>query len=103
MPEPPRAEVALRPLARQDLADIYDYSRATFGDPTAERYITAFFEAFDALSTTPNLGVVCDDIRQGYRRLPVRKHVVFYRVEVERVEVIRILHRRMLPTGLREL
>lgn len=102
MPEPPRVEVALRPRARQDLTAIYDHSRATFGEPTAELYVAALFEAFETLASHPSLGVACDEIRDGYRRLPVGKHHIFYRLEAQRVDVVRILHQRMLPAALDE-
>ena len=40
-------------------------------------------------------GKVRDEIRRGYRSLPVENHVVFYRVSDKDIEIVRILHQRM--------
>ncbi|TNE83044.1 MAG: type II toxin-antitoxin system RelE/ParE family toxin, partial [Gammaproteobacteria bacterium] len=44
------------------------------------------------------LGMCCDEIIPGYRRHPVGSHIIFYRTAPSGcVQVIRILHKRMLP------
>jgi toxin ParE1/3/4 len=37
-------------------------------------------------------GVSCDDLRSGYRKYPVGRHIVFYREAQAGIEIIRILH-----------
>ena len=41
------------------------------------------------------IGRVCDEVRIGYRRHPDGSHVLFYRVEGNMIDVVRILHKRM--------
>ena len=43
------------------------------------------------------MGVRRDEIAEGLRACPVRRHVVFYRDRPDRVDVVRILHERMDP------
>ncbi|MHA7853294.1 type II toxin-antitoxin system RelE/ParE family toxin [Marinobacter shengliensis] len=45
-------------------------------------------------------GQTCDGIRADYRQYPQGSHIIFYRVATDSVvEIIRILHKRMLPDG----
>ena len=43
----------------------------------------------------PELGRACDEIRQGYRKHHVGRHLIFYRLIASQIEIIRILHDRM--------
>jgi len=43
----------------------------------------------------PHRGRACDDIRPGYRKYHVGRHLIFYRESPEGLEIIRILHDRM--------
>jgi toxin ParE1/3/4 len=47
------------------------------------------------LLDNPYLGKSRDDIKAGYRSLLVEKHLVFYRLADEQLEIMRILHYRM--------
>ena len=48
------------------------------------------------LSETPVVGSKCDFIKQGYRKFPAARHLVFYRcVNQSEIEIVRILHKRM--------
>ena len=40
----------------------------------------------------------CENIRTGYRKHPVIRHVIYYRETDYGIEVIRVLHDRMLAT-----
>jgi toxin ParE1/3/4 len=86
-------------LALADLKAIGRYTVQNWGRDQADRYIDEFRTLLGTLAQNPNLGRSCEEIREGYRRMEHRSHVVFYRnvVGEDVVEVIRILHRRMLP------
>jgi len=43
-------------------------------------------------------GTACEPIRLGYRRFPLIRHVIYYRATAYGIEVIRVLHDRMLAT-----
>ena len=85
-------EVHLSPSARADLVDIRYYSMAQFDAITADAYFLGFDVAFDLLSQHPQAGVATPQYGKPYRCLVHRKHRIFYRVEHEKVLIVRILH-----------
>lgn len=91
------AEYRLARLARNDWAEIIDYTVDTWGEEQARRYNRGLTECLDRLAMTPRIGRRCDSIHLGYRRFEHEKHVIFYRIDDESIFVIRILHQRMLP------
>lgn len=87
------ASFTLRPKAVQDLADIWNYTVQTWGESQADDYIQDLNRSFVSLSKHPGKGKSCDDIREGYRKYPVGKHIVFYRqMSQTEIEIIRVLH-----------
>jgi toxin ParE1/3/4 len=48
-----------------------------------------------SLLDTPYLGFARPDVSPGYRCLPEGKHLIFYRIENELVEVLGVPHMRM--------
>ncbi|MDP3174167.1 MAG: type II toxin-antitoxin system RelE/ParE family toxin [Phenylobacterium sp.] len=85
----------LTPRARSDVAEIWDYTEATWGRSQAETYIRDLQRVIESAAEHPRLGRASDDIRAGYFRRTAGSHVVFYRLNAEGVEVVRILHQSM--------
>jgi toxin ParE1/3/4 len=85
----------LRPAAKSDLRQISRQSRERWGAAQAFSYISGITTSLSRLPQMPELGVGRSDLGSGYRRLGVGAHAIFYRVEHDRIEVIRILHQRM--------
>lgn len=83
--------------AESDLVEIIRYTLNRWGEDQAARYIDSLEVCCEQLARNPALGRVCDDIRQGLRRMEHGRHVVFYRQEPGGVLISRILHQRMLP------
>ena len=44
------------------------------------------------VGTQPRSGIPTDQILPGLRHLVIGQHVAFYRVEAERVVIVRVLH-----------
>ncbi|WPL23866.1 type II toxin-antitoxin system RelE/ParE family toxin [Thiorhodovibrio frisius] len=63
----------------------------------ADRYLDELNEGMATLAENPRFGADCGWIRAGYRCLAIRHHIVYYRVTIARIEIIRILHERMDP------
>lgn len=87
-------------LARRDLLGIGRYTRARWGKEQRDRYLGQLYRRFDDLGDDPYLigSVACDELRPGYRRFHEGRHMIFFRVRPSRwVEIIRVLHDRMLP------
>jgi len=80
-----------RPLARSDLAEIWDYI-ADDNERRADSFIDLFDQKFQELSRHPNLGRSRDELEEGIRSFPVGKNVIFYRIMPEGLEIIRVLH-----------
>lgn len=47
------------------------------------------------LSENPNIGTLAYYISQNVRKIAVEKHIIFYKVESEKVLILRILHSTM--------
>ena len=82
--------------ARQDLRDIWRYTRAQWGERQADGYLDGLAHAFLLLADNPKLGVSCGSILRRYRRKAVGRHVIYYRVEDGGIIVACVLHDRML-------
>ncbi|PCJ34929.1 MAG: plasmid stabilization protein ParE [Cellvibrionales bacterium] len=92
------AEYRLAPKAIDDMEATWLYSLAQWGAQQAERYIDDVTEAFEFLATSPKAGLNYENIRTGYRKHPIIRHVIYYRETDYGIEVIRVLHDRMLAT-----
>jgi toxin ParE1/3/4 len=82
----------LTQLALADLRSIGRYTQRNWGREQRNRYLTKLDECFHLLAEKPLRGVSCDDLRSGYRKYPVGRHIVFYREAQAGIEIIRILH-----------
>jgi toxin ParE1/3/4 len=91
-------EYRLAPKAREDMQAVWLYSLKQWGTQQTGRYIDDLTEAFGLLAESPKAGTACENIRAGYRKYPVIRHVVYYRETDYGVEVMRVLHDRMLAT-----
>ena len=85
----------LTPAARADLDDIWDYSETNWGTVQAETYVRAIDAACRGLHTGASVSQSADNIREGYRKAYVGRHVLFYRQGDDGIVIVRILHQRM--------
>ena len=94
-------EIALRPKARADLDDIWDYTVETWGYEQAETYTRTLNEAFETLAENPELGRIYDEVYKGLRVYPSGRHLIFYFSTDDGIDVVRVLHQRMdVPSHL---
>lgn len=84
--------------AKRDLLAIARHTLHRWGAEQRRRYLTQLDARFHWLAQYPTLGTASDDIKPGYWRYHEGRHVIFYRVSNTGVDIIRILHDRMLPT-----
>ena len=87
----------VRQAADEDLLDIFIYGCEKFGIDTAEAYIYALEAGFQRLTEHPKLGRSINQTIEGIRALPVVSHVIYYRVTDTAIDIIRILHKSMIP------
>jgi toxin ParE1/3/4 len=81
--------------ARRDLRDISRYTEQTWGSAQRQIYLEAIERRFALLRERPSVGSPRDEIRSGYRSIPSQRHMIFYKVADDTVEIIRILHANM--------
>lgn len=89
------AEYRLTPRAQRDLAEVFDYSVASWGLAQAVDYAELIAAACTELAEAPLRAPACDHVRPGYRRRGVGSHVIYFRPTDYGIAVIRILHQRM--------
>ena len=82
----------LSPVAAADIENIQDYTIAEWSEQQAHRYLSALFIRFRWLSDNPEIGLRRDDIKDGYRSFPEGKHIIFYRVMGNDIEVLGVVH-----------
>jgi toxin ParE1/3/4 len=81
--------------ALDDLRSIARFTEKTWGREQRNKYLSKLDESFQVLVHEPGLGRACDEIRQGYRKHHVGRHLIFYRLIASQIEIIRILHESM--------
>lgn len=61
----------------------------------ADRYIDALTAAFTDLAESPTSAPASDQIRPGYRRRSVERHMIYFRITTYGIAILRVLHDRM--------
>ena len=89
----------LTPAARADLAGIWDYTEERWGVDQAERYTRQIEQVFQALIDGTGISYGAEEIRAGYRRTIVGRHMIYYRKEDDLIVIVRILHQSMDVDG----
>jgi toxin ParE1/3/4 len=85
----------LSPRATEDLEEIYEYTFRTWGFSQAEKYQDLLFESMYTILKTPKIGSKYYFKKGNYRKLHSNKHIMFYKIQVEKCIVVRILHEKM--------
>jgi len=90
-------EVVKSPLAKNDLKDIWHYSFDKWGEDQADKYLLQLNGGIQGLINNPKLGKSQGKIRKGYRSIQINRHVIYYQLEGKTVDIVRVLHERMIP------
>jgi toxin ParE1/3/4 len=87
---------ALSRQAKNDLLDIGVFTAETWGKIQRNYYLEQLDDTFHLLGKKPTLGVMCDDVKIGYRKFPQGSHLIFYKDNPSGgILIVRILHKRM--------
>ena len=81
--------------AVSDLEEIWLYTVEKWSIEQADRYYHLIFDEIDFICKNVDSGRSMNHVRKGYRASKVKSHLIFYRVNNDTVEIIRILHERM--------
>ena len=77
--------------AEEDLIDIWIYSLGKWGITQTDQYVDRLDNAIKTIAANPDIGTACDGVREGYRKLHIREHYIFYRYSADTVFIIRVL------------
>ena len=90
--------MAICRLSRRAVADWQEIGRFTqlqWGVAQRHKYLAAVETKLRQLAANPQLGISRGDLIPGYRSARVGRHIFFYLVGADGIDVIRILHERM--------
>lgn len=82
--------------AATDIDNIVEYTLLNFGATQAGKYAASLDHCFSLIASIPTLG-------RKYERRPELhqflhgRHVIYYQIESESIQIVRILHERMNP------
>lgn len=83
------------PEAKNDLENIWLYSFGEWGEEQADHYYDELNDGMEKLTANPKLGKSREYIRSGYRSLQINHHVIYYRLQGDIIDIVRVLHERM--------
>ena len=89
-------KIVISTIAKEDLAQIYEYGQTQFGNQIATRYLASLKSAFMQLVNHPKMGSSRCSILPGLKALVINHHVIYYFFDETtwEVQIIRILHDR---------
>jgi len=88
-------KVRLTQAAEQQLEDIWFYTLSEWGEVQAGQYVSMIEQGIMQLLDNPYIGKARPEIKKDLRSLQIQKHLIFYRVGNETIDIIGILHSRM--------
>jgi len=88
-------KIRLTQAAEQQLEDIWFYTLNEWGEVQAVQYVSMIEQGISQLLDNPYIGKARPEIKKDLRSLQIQKHLVFYRVSTECIDIIGILHSRM--------
>ena len=87
---------SLTNAARADLKSVAVYTQRRWGKEQRRIHSKQFDDAFLLLANSPDAGLSCDHIKEGYKKFPTGSHTIFFRIISEsEIQIVRILHKRM--------
>ena len=85
----------LSPSAIRDLQSISDYTLQNWGAEQEELYLKGLWEKLAAIRSSPESFRLREDLVEGCRSARYEKHVIFFAIQGQTLQVIRILHGAM--------
>lgn len=92
-------KIVYRPAAVNDIAAAADYISDVLKNPiAASKFKDRILAGIALLRDNPLMGMLLSDkfdsVKNGYRFIVINKHLVFYRLYDETVEIVRVLDGR---------
>jgi toxin ParE1/3/4 len=84
----------LRPLAEQDLADIWSDGADKWGMAQSDRYFDGIIDLFEGLSVHPEMARLRHEFTPAVRLHRYGAHIVIFEKFEAGISIIRVLHQR---------
>ena len=81
--------------AISDLEEIWLYTFENWSVDQADHYYNLIFQEIQFIRKNIASGTSMEHVRKGYRASKVKSHFIFYRIQNNVLEIIRILHEQM--------
>lgn len=88
-------KLVFSPAAIRDLQSIATYTLQTWGAEQESLYLGGLWRRLEAIRASPEVHRIRKDLAIRCRSARHEKHVIFFSVEEEVIEIIRILHGAM--------
>lgn len=88
-------ELKIKPEAENDLMKIFESTAMNWGLDQAEKYQDELFAGMLLITKQEQLGKEYPYAETPYRKLHVKRHLIFYRVEDQTCVIVRVLHDSM--------
>ncbi len=90
----------LTPQAEDDLWRIYHWEVTKYGEIQADKYHYNFLDQFYIIAEQPYLFSIVENLDREYRSCPCGSDIIYYQVNEQTVDIIRILGRQDLNKHL---
>ena len=81
-------------VAQEDLIRIHQFGVKQFGIKQADLYFEKYFTYFDLIAEQPFTFESVDYIKEGFRRCVCGVDSIYYRIEIDMVEIMTIVGRQ---------
>lgn len=82
-------------LAKRDLEDIWLYTFENWSLSQADKYYKLIVKEIDKICRDPEIGFPIDYVKLGHRILPIKSHIIVYKIQDNKIWIDRILHKNM--------
>ncbi len=80
--------------AKADLRGIWNFTDDRWGEQQADTYYREIIKTIELLAMGDRQGRKAD-VRDGYLKYPIGRHLVYFTRENDRIKVVRVLHQSM--------
>lgn len=88
-------QIRYRAAALSDIEEIARYTKREWGKDQARRYLSEMRETASSLSDFPSRNPLLQSKHGDFRKAASGEHFIFYLVEPDAIDVVRVLHKSM--------
>lgn len=85
----------LSPAALLDIRAISEYTLKTWGEEQERIYLESIWQQMEIIKSNPFAMRIRTDLPSNCRSARVGKHVIFFKVNCDSIEIVRVLHAAM--------